>query len=65
MLIGDDVGLMSTIKVWLPSQSSMMNSGAISYILGINLLQDGWNGRIGLSHSTHIDKILLEYNMTI
>ena len=37
LLIGNDVGMLSTIKVWLANAFDMKDLGEASYILGIKL----------------------------
>ena len=37
LLIGNDVGVMSSIKVWLSSQFDMKDLGKANFILGIKL----------------------------
>ena len=40
LLIGNDVGMLSTVKVWLANTFDMKDLGEASYILGIKLFQD-------------------------
>ena len=40
LLIGNDIGVLSTVKVWLASTFDMKDLGEASYILGIKLLRD-------------------------
>ena len=40
LLIGNDVGVMSSIKIWLSCQFDMKDLGKASYILGIKLWRD-------------------------
>ena len=40
LLIGNDVGMLSTVKVWLAKTFDMKDLGEASYILGINLFRD-------------------------
>ena len=40
LLIGNDVGVLSPVKVWLSSQFDMKDLGEASHILGIKLLRD-------------------------
>jgi hypothetical protein len=40
LLIGNDIGTLSPINVYLSSQFSMREIGEDNYILGINLLKD-------------------------
>jgi len=49
LLIGNDVGVLSTVKVWLANTFDMKDLGEASYILGIKLLRDRKNKTIGLS----------------
>ena len=39
LLIGNDVGAMSSIKIWLSSYFAMKDLGEASYILGIKLFR--------------------------
>ena len=43
--IGNDVGILSTVKVWLANTFDMKDLGEASYILGIKLFRD-WKRRI-------------------
>ena len=45
LLIGNDVGMLSTIKVWLANTFDMKDLREASYILGIKLFLDQ-KGRI-------------------
>ena len=40
LLIGNDVGTLSSVKVWLPAQFDMKDLGEASHILGIKLMRD-------------------------
>ena len=40
LLIGNDVGTLSSVKVWLSTQFDMKDLGEVSHILGIKLMQD-------------------------
>ena len=40
LLIGNDIGTLSSVKVWLSGQFDMKDLGEASHILGIKLLQD-------------------------
>ena len=37
LLIGNDIGVMSSVKIWLSSQFDMKDLGEANYILGIKL----------------------------
>lgn len=43
LLIGNDLGVMSSVKIWLSSQFDMKNLGEADYILGINHWRDHKN----------------------
>ena len=64
LLIRNDVGVLSTVKVWLASNFDMKDLGKISYILGIKLLRDRKNKTIGLSQASYIDKVLTRFSMS-
>ena len=49
LLIGNDVGAMSSIKVWLSSHFAMNDLGEASYILGIKLFRGRKKRLLGLS----------------
>ena len=40
LLIGNDVGTLSSVKVWLSALFDMKDLGEASHILGIKLLRD-------------------------
>ena len=63
LLIGNDVGVLSSVKVWLSSQFDMKDLGEASHILGIKLLRDRKQRMLGLSQATYIDQILDCFNM--
>ena len=49
LLIGNDVGLFSLIKIWLSTQFQMKGLGEAQYILGIKIFWDHKNRKIVLS----------------
>uniref|UniRef100_A0A2N9H6H8 Integrase catalytic domain-containing protein n=1 Tax=Fagus sylvatica TaxID=28930 RepID=A0A2N9H6H8_FAGSY len=63
LLIGNDVGAMSSIKMWLSSHFAMKDLGEASYILGIKLFRDRKKRLLGLSQVNYIDKILARFSM--
>ena len=63
LLIGNDVGVMSSVKVWLLSQFDMKDLGEANFILGIKLWQDLKNKMLGLSQAEYIDKVLEWFSM--
>ena len=63
LLISNDVGTLSTVKVWLSSQFDMKDLGEASHILGIKLMRDRQKRMLGLSQASYIDQILSRYSM--
>ena len=63
LLIGNDVGVMSLVKVWLSSQFDMKNLGEANFILGIKLWRDRKNKMLGLSQTGYIDKVLERFSV--
>ncbi|KAM7464831.1 hypothetical protein LguiB_012393 [Lonicera macranthoides] len=63
LLIGNDMGLLSSVRVWLSSQFDMKDLGEASHILGIKLMRDRKNRMLGLSQATYIDTILSRFSM--
>ena len=52
LLIGNDVGVMSLVKIWLSSQFDMKDLGKANIILGIKLWRDCKNRMLGLSQAS-------------
>ena len=63
LLIGNDVGVMSLVKVWLSSQFDMKDLGEANFILGIKLWRDRKNKMLGLSQAGYMDKVLERFSM--
>ena len=63
LLIGNDVGVLSSVKVWLSNQFDMKDLGDSSHILAIKLLRDRKQRMLGLSQATYIDHILARVSM--
>ena len=63
LLIGNNVGVLSLVKVWLSSQFDMKDLGEASHILLIKLLRDRKQRMLGLSQATFIDQILARFSM--
>ena len=61
--LGNDVRVMSLVKIWLSSQFDIKDLGEASYILGIKLWRDQKNRILGLSQARYIDKILIRFSM--
>ena len=62
-LIGNDVGTLSSVKVWLSQQFDMKDLEEASHVLGIRLYRDCQKRMLGLSQTSYIDQILVRYNM--
>ena len=63
LLIGNDVGIMSSVKVWLSSQFDMKDFGKANFILEIKFWRDCKNKMLVLSQAGYIDKVLEWFNM--
>ena len=63
LLVENDVGALSSVKVWLSGQFDMKDLGEASHILGIKLLRDRKYRMLGLSQAIYTDKILARFNM--
>ena len=49
LLIKNDVGVMSSVKVWLSNQFDMKDLGEANFILGIKFWREQKNRMLGLS----------------
>ena len=63
LLIGNDVGTLSSVKVWLSQQFDMKDLGEASHVLGIRLYRDRQKRILGLSQATYIDNVLARFSM--
>ena len=63
LLIGNDVGVMLSVKIWLSSQFDVKDLGKANHILGIKLGQERKNRMLGLSQAGYIDTILARFGM--
>ena len=63
LLISNDVGVLSSVKIWLSNQFDMKDLGEASHILRIKLLLDRKQRMLGLSQATYIDHILSHFSM--
>ena len=63
LLIGNHVGVMSSVKIWLSSQFDMKDLGEANFILGIKLWRDRKNKMLGLSQIGYINKVLEQFRM--
>ena len=63
LLIGNDIEMLSAVKVWLSNTFSMKDLGEATYILGIRIYRDRARRLIGLSQSLYLEKVLKRFNM--
>ena len=63
LLIGNDIGQMSSVKIWLSQNLSMKDLADAMYILGIKIYRDRSRRLIGLYQDKYIAKILKKFNM--
>ena len=63
ILIENDIGTLSSVKVWLSAQFDMKDLGEASHILGIKLLHDRHKRMLGLSQASYIDEILARFGL--
>lgn len=63
LLIGNDVRMLQSTKVWLANRFSMKDLDETSYVLGIQIYRDRSKGILGLTKSTYIDTILSRFSM--
>ena len=63
LLIDNDVGLLSSVKIWLSTQFHIKDLGEVQYILGIKVLKDYKNRKLALFQFACIDILLVKYVM--
>lgn len=63
LLIGNDLGNLSSVKLCLSQQFDMKDLCETNYSRGIRLFKDQKNKMIGLSQALYIDKIFEKYAM--
>ena len=63
LLIGNDVGILSSMKAWISKTFSMKDLGETTYILEIHIYRDRSKKLLGLSQSIYIDTIVKRYGM--
>ena len=63
LLIGNDVGTLSLVKVWLSTQFDIKDLGEAIHILEIKLMRDRQKRMLSLSQASYIDEILTRYSM--
>ena len=62
LLIGNDIPMLQSVKVWLSNQFSMKDLGEASFILGIKIYRDRPNRMLGLSQKMYIEEVLRRFN---
>ena len=63
LLIGNDVSVLQSVKIWLSKKFSMTDLGEATYIMGIKIYRDRSKRLLGLSQSTYVDKMLKKFSM--
>ena len=63
LLIGNNVGTLSSVKVWLLGQFDMKDLGEANHILGIKFMRDRHKRMLGFSQVSYIDEILAKFSM--
>ncbi|PKI44202.1 hypothetical protein CRG98_035407 [Punica granatum] len=63
LLMGNDVGMLTSVNVWLSNTFSMKDLGEATYILSIRIYRDRPKRLIGLSQALYLDKVLKRFNM--
>ena len=61
LLIGNDVLVLQSIKIWLSKNFSLKDFGEETYVLGIKIYRDRSKRLLGLSQ--YIDKLLKRISM--
>ncbi|KAL8135294.1 hypothetical protein AgCh_010089 [Apium graveolens] len=63
LLIGNDIPMLQSVKVWLSKNFTMKDLGEASYILGMKIYRDRSRRMIGLTQGTYIQKVLKGFSM--
>ena len=63
LLIGNNVSVLQSIKIWLFKNFSMKDLGEATYILGIKIYRNRSKRLLSLSQSTYIEKMLKRFSM--
>ena len=63
LLIGNNIEMLESVKVYLNKSFSMKDLGEAAFILGIKIYRDRSRRLIGLSQSTYLDKVLKKFKM--
>ena len=63
LLIGNDVGMLSSVKVWLSKNFSIKDLGEATYVLGLHIYRDISRRLLSLSQFMYIDTIVKRFSM--
>ncbi|CAN4077031.1 unnamed protein product [Withania somnifera] len=63
LFIGNNVGLLNSVKEWLSRNFDMKDPGEAAHILGIKVLRDHKKRMLGLSQALYIDTIISVFSM--
>jgi len=63
ILIGNNIGMLQSVMVWLSKNFSMKDLGEASYMLGIKIYGDRSNRMLGLTQSMYIENVLKKFSM--
>ena len=63
LLMGNDIPMLQSVKIWLSKKFSMKDLGEATYILGMRICRDRSRRLLGLSQSTYIEKVLKRFSM--
>ena len=63
LLMGNDVPMMQSTRIWFSKKFSMKDLGEAVYILGIRIYKDRSKRLLGLSQSGYIDRFLKRFSM--
>jgi hypothetical protein len=63
LLIGNNVKMLSTVRVWLSKQFEMKDLGEAGHILGIKVIRDRKKRMLALSQEAYIDTLLTRFSM--
>ena len=63
LLIGNNIFMLTSVKVWLSKEFAMKDLGEASYILDIKVYRDRSKRLIGLSQHMYIEEVLKRFSM--
>ena len=63
LLATNDKGLLHEVKQFLSKNFDMKDMGETSYVIGIKIHRDIFQGTLGLSQETYINKVLERFRM--